>query len=93
MEFSIAKKIKNVSLYDAKPRASKVDSSAQDGTKLRVLVVALDEARVLHETSDASAGSPFRLLRQALKNLSRHPYVVESSGMIFAILVDTNCQV
>ena len=60
---------------------------------VQVLVVAIDEARVLLEKTDKNGTSYFRLLRRALTQAHIDMNLKAKNKMIFAVLVDTNSQV
>lgn len=100
MDVPIVENIQKVSPFSSpeakKPRCTRTSPSQetfQCHSKVPVLLVALDEARVLLEPDDSSDINKFRLVRRALRDVNRDYFVLKAGGIIFAVLVDTNARV
>ncbi|KAI9999196.1 hypothetical protein PInf_004016 [Phytophthora infestans] len=81
------------STIDSPTRKKSRELLGHEDERLKVLVLAIDEAKVLLMKKDKNGTNFFRLLRRALKKVNQDLAAAKLKMMVFAVLTDTNSQV
>jgi len=81
-------------IQEPNPKKSRSSSDqSKKAQRLKVLVLAIDEARSLLEREGAQETDNFFLFRRALNEANEVLFEKQRKAMIFAVLIDTNSQI